>query len=113
MSRVRYTVRLQGLTVGHSELEQLDRARRLARGPFRPGLGYELVEPIFQLGAGERGDDAGQAERYERARAALALELVDATGHRLATQAIHVRDEGGALVLEVELDDPEFWRGRE
>jgi hypothetical protein len=79
-----YTVRMHGVTVGHSDLEGR------TTGVFRPGLGYELVEPILQLD-GERGRLAVEK---------LALELVDANGHVVPTSRIQIRT-GRTLELDV------------
>jgi hypothetical protein len=76
-----YTVRMHGITVGHSDLEQRDPVAKTATGVFRPGLGYELVEPIFQLD-GERGRLAVEK---------LALELVDANGHTVPTSRMQIQ----------------------
>ncbi len=117
---MRHTVKLHGVIVGHSELEQRDASSRRAWGRFRPGLGYELVEPVFRLFAqavplpgGEPLDEALLA-RYHAARDRLGLELVDATGRRIETVAIHIADYRQAkgseeLELEVLVRDDEFW----
>jgi len=76
-----YTVRMHGVTVGHSDLERRDPSANAASGVFRPGLGYDLVEPIFQLD-GDRGRQAIEK---------LALELVDADGHVVLTSRIDIR----------------------
>ncbi|HWZ57973.1 MAG TPA: hypothetical protein VNW46_03270 [Gemmatimonadaceae bacterium] len=76
-----YTVRMHGIIVGHSDLERRDPSSNAASGIFRPGLGYELVEPIFQLD-GERGRQAIEK---------LALELIDADGHVVLTSRIEIR----------------------
>jgi hypothetical protein len=86
-----YTVRMHGITVGHSDLERRDPTANAASGVFRPGLGYELVEPIFQLD-GERGSLAIEK---------LALELVDADGHVVLTSRVMIRVRR-TLELEVE-----------
>jgi hypothetical protein len=75
-----YTLRMHGVTVGHSDLERRDPTTNTAAGVFRPGLGYELVEPIFQLD-GERGRQAVEK---------LALELVDAKGKVVPTARIAI-----------------------
>jgi hypothetical protein len=76
-----YTVRMHGVIVGHSDLERRDASSNAATGVFRPALGYELVEPIFQLD-GEPGRQAIEK---------LALELVDADGHVVLTSRIEIR----------------------
>ena len=117
---VRHTVKLHGVIVGHSDLEQRDVSARRAWGRFRPGLGYELVEPVFRLfvqavplPGGEPMDEA-LLERYHAARDRLGLELVDATGRTIETAGIHISDytkvKGkDGLELEVLVKDDEFW----
>jgi hypothetical protein len=117
---MRHTVKLHGVIVGHSELEQRDAVTRRAWGQFRPGLGYELVQPVFQLfteavpmRGGEPRDEAKLA-RYHAARDKLGLELVDASGRRIGTSAIHISDysrqQGSdAIELEVLVSEDEFW----
>ena len=65
-----YTLRLKDITIGWCDLEARDPSTRIARGDFRPGLGYELVEPIFVLRPTDAiGPDALEREsRYRRAR---------------------------------------------
>ena len=46
---MRHTVRLHGVIVGHSELENIEPGVGRAWGAFRPGLGYDLVQPVFRL----------------------------------------------------------------
>jgi len=117
---VRHTVKLGRVVVGHSELEQRDASSRRAWGRFRPGLGYELVQPVFQLfteavpmPGGEPRDEEKLA-RYHAARDKLGLQLEDATGRTIDTAAIHIADYTGvkgrdALELEVLVRDDEFW----
>jgi len=111
---------MQGLIVGHSELEQRDVATRRAWGRFRPGLAYELVQPVFRLFTeavpmrGGEPRDEDKLARYHAARDKLALELVDATGRTIETAAIHIADytekQGSdALELDVLVRDGEFW----
>jgi hypothetical protein len=117
---VRHTVKLHGIIVGHSELEERDESLGRARGRFRPGLGYELVQPIFRLFSeavpmpGGEPRDQDKLTRYHSARDKLGLELVDAAGKRIPTSAIHISDytaERGAdaLELDVLISDAEFW----
>jgi hypothetical protein len=119
---MRHTVRLKGVIVGHSELEQIDPGDRRAWGAFRPGLGYDLVQPIFRLFSqavppdGESKDRA-LLERYYKARDALGLELEDATGTRIPASAIHIADYtvergSGALELDVLISDDDYWKRR-
>lgn len=117
---MRHTVKLHGIVVGHSDLEERDAAEGRARGRFRPGIGYELVQPIFQLFSeavpmpgGEARDEVKLA-RYHAARDKLGLELVDAAGRRIATSAIHIADYSAkrgadALELDVLTNDASFW----
>lgn len=118
---MRHTIRLHGVTVGWSELEHADPAAGRARGHFRPGLGYDLVQPVFRLYAeavprdGERDDI--KLRRYYKARDALGLELVDDTGAIVPTSAIHIADyaaeEGDAArELDVLIADESYWERR-
>ena len=118
-----YVVRMRGVIVGRSSLERADAAARTAAGEFRPGVGYDLVQPIFRLWSeamprepGAERDDARLA-RFESARARLGLELFDARGGRYDVRAIHIADyseEDGAEALELSVvsDDPRFWNDR-
>ena len=109
-----FTVRMSGIIVGRSELETRDVTSGVARGAFRPGLGYELTEPIFALYERAAGDAEALA-RYQKAREALRLELTDASGAAVSTRNLHVRREASApsgesaLMLEIETDDPLVW----
>ena len=116
---MRHTVKLHGVIVGHSDLEQSDVVERRAWGVFRPGLGYELVQPIFQLFSeavpmrGGEPRDQEKLARYHSARDRLGLELVDGTGKRIATSAIHISDYGDeGLELEVLIGDDTYWNDR-
>src|SRR5690349_1971861 len=108
---MRHTLRLQNVIVGHSELEHVDFEVRRAWGVFRPGLGYELVQPVFQLFADSQAPDgttknAEKLERYYRARDALHLEIRDGQGHPIRTSAIHIvdgRSAPGTGVLEIDV----------
>ncbi|MDB4878443.1 MAG: hypothetical protein JWM41_4889 [Gemmatimonadetes bacterium] len=93
-----------------------------AWGAFRPGLGYELVQPVFRLFAdavprsGSPTDDAMLA-RYHKSRDALALALFDAEGHPIHMSAVHIADytveEGpAALELDVLIKDDAYWARR-
>jgi hypothetical protein len=117
---MRHTVKMHGVVIGHSELEQGDAAERRAWGRFRPGFGYELVQPIFRLYSeavpqpGGEPRDPEKLDRYHAARDKLGLVLVDADGREIATSAIHIEDyteERGreALRLEVLVADDAFW----
>jgi hypothetical protein len=121
---MRHTLRLSGVIVGHSELEHAEPELGRAHGAFRPGLGYDLVQPIFRLFAeavppahGERRDEQ-KLERYYKAREALPLELQDAAGRRIATTAIHIADYraelgNDALELDVLISDDDYWQQRD
>ncbi len=117
---MRHTVKLHGIIVGHSDLEQRDASLGRAWGPFRPGLGYELVQPIFRLFSeavpmpGGEPRDHDKLERYHAARDKLGLELEDATGRRIPTSVIHIADYTAqrgtdALELDVLTNDASFW----
>jgi hypothetical protein len=109
-----FTLTTSGVIVGRSELERRDPSTRVASGVFRPGLGYELAEPIFALYTGRHGSSEGLA-RYREARAALKLQLTDSAGSPVTVREIHIRSDSTAmtdakaLVLEVETDDPAVW----
>ena len=108
------------MVVGWSELEHAEPELRRAHGPFRPGLGYSLVEPIFRLFAeavplhGRRDEE--KLARYHRSRDALALELFDGEGRRIPTSAIHIVDysnDGNAgRELDVLIPDDAYWARR-
>ena len=117
-----YTLRLRDVTIGRSELEHRDPGANLASGSFRPGFGYELVEPVFRLfteAVPERATqptDEEKLARYYQARDSLPLELYDGAGHKVATSRIHIADRTGslgkgAIELEVVVGDPAFWEG--
>jgi hypothetical protein len=109
-----FTLTMSNVIVGRSELEHRDPERRLATGAFRPGLGYELAQPVFELYDAASGDAAALA-RYRQARDALRLTLAGPSGASVAIRELRVRraDTGAAsrpaLVLEIETDDPAFW----
>jgi hypothetical protein len=119
---MKHTVRLHGVIVGHSELEHIDINAGRAWGAFRPGLGYELVQPIFRLFAQAVPRDRSQKDdallaRYHKSRDALALELQDAEGNMIPTSAVHIADyteEDGpaALELDVLIKDEAYWARR-
>src|SRR5436190_23940238 len=94
---MRHTVRLHGVIVGHSELENVEPELRRAWGAFRPGLGYELVQPVFRLFSQAVSRDGEQRdppllERYYKARDALRLELQNDAGQTIQASAIHIAD---------------------
>lgn len=117
---VHYTLRIQGVEIGTSDLAQFDRQLGVAYGGFRPGAGYELVQDVFRLFAdsapvGEDGArDEATLDRYLSARDALGLELVDQRGTLIATTAIDISDYSGeagteAYEVMVYLKEPERW----
>lgn len=118
----RHTVYLHNVIVGWSDLEHADPALGQARGRFRPGVGYDLVQPVFALYAqAVPSPNAPVAEpetleRYHRSRDALGLTLKDDDGREIRTSAIHISDfthRRGPLDLEVLITDPDYWRRRE
>jgi hypothetical protein len=118
----RHTVLLHGIAVGYSELEEIDPALGRARGAFRPGVGYDLVQPVFKLyseavpAPGAEVADAEKLERYQRSRDALGLSLEDDAGRTVRTSAIHISDysdrRGGKIAVEVLISDGAYWRSR-
>ena len=118
----KHTVRLHGVVIGHSDLEDAEPAMGRARGRFRPGVGYDLVQPVFRLfaeavpGPGAAVTDAEKLDRYHRSRDALGLSLEDDSGRSIRTSAIHISDyserRGGTIELEVLISDAEYWRHR-
>jgi hypothetical protein len=117
-----HTVRLKGVIVGHSDLEHIEPSTGRAWGSFRPGLGYDLVQPVFALFAqaaprdGSRRDNA-LLDRYYAARDALELRLEDASGRAIRTTTIHIADYDGteaaaAPELEVLIADDRYWQQR-
>jgi hypothetical protein len=105
-----YVLKMAGVIVGRSELEHRDADRRSASGVFRPGLGYDLVEPIFGLYESAVTSPEGMA-RYRKSRDALRLQLIDSSGKPVPVRELHIRRgaSASAPVLEVETDDPAFW----
>jgi hypothetical protein len=120
---MRHTLKLNGIVVGHSQLEEVEAADRRVWGLFHPGIGYELVQPIFRLFAeatpmpgGEPRDEIKLAQ-YFAAREKLPLELVDERGRTIRTAGIHIADytvERGpeAISLDVLIPDDAYWTGR-
>jgi len=106
-----FTLKMSNVIVGRSELESRDAAGRIARGAFRPGLGYDLVQPVFALFEQASGDPSGLA-KYRKAREALRLHLADSSGATIAVRELHIRRAGdgessdSGLVLEVEPAEP-------
>ena len=122
MRTMRHTLKLHGVVVGWSDLERIEPDVGRARGRFRPGIGYDLVQPIFRLfaeavpRAGNAERDEAKLERYYKSRDSLALELVDATGQPITTSAIHIADYrgdgGGDCELDVLIADANYWSRR-
>jgi hypothetical protein len=79
---VSFTVRLRGIIVGRADLAAADPATGARSGAFRPGPGFDLVEPLFHL----------SSPRYEQAMQALQLELLDDKGVVVPTRSIDIRD---------------------
>lgn len=119
---MRHTLKLHGVVVGWSDLEQIEPDLGRARGRFRPGVGYELVQPVFRLFSeavprdepGRR--DEAKLARYYKSRDALQLELVDAQGVRIPTTTIHIADYRsngtGDCELDVLIADVHYWERR-
>ncbi|MGH7669100.1 MAG: hypothetical protein ACRENQ_06360 [Gemmatimonadaceae bacterium] len=121
--RTRHVVRLAGVVIGYSDLEDAWPDQGRARGVFRPGIGYELVEPVFRLyaeavpTAGGDVRDEAKLERYHGSRDALGLALEDADGTVVRTSAIHVADythdgHDGDRFLDVLISDDGYWERR-
>jgi len=118
----RHIVTLHGIAVGYSDLEDAEPALGRARGRFRPGVGYDLVEPVFRLfteavpAPGAAVKDEDKLARYHRSRDALGLSLEDDVGRSIRTTAIHISDyshrRNGAIELEVLISDPAYWDTR-
>ena len=118
----RHTITLHGIVVGYSELEHVDPSLGTARGTFRPGIGYDLVQPIFRLyseavpHAGGSVADEEKLARYHGARDALALVLEDDAGRAVKTSAIHISDYShqpkGTVEVEVLISDRAYWDRR-
>ena len=118
----RHTVKLHGIAVGYSELEDIEPSLGRARGRFRPGAGYDLVQPVFRLfteavpAPGADVTDEEKLDRYHKSRDALGLSLEDDSGRSIRTSAIHISDyserRGGTIELEVLISDPVYWRQR-
>ena len=118
----RHTVMLKGIAIGYSDLEDADPALGRARGKFRPGVGYDLVQPVFQLFTdavpepGAAVADQNKLARYHKSRDALGLSLQDDAGRTVRTSAIHIADylhtRAGTIEVEVLISDPDYWQGR-
>jgi hypothetical protein len=108
------------MVLGHSELLERDESTGVAGGTFLPAPDYSRVQAIFRLFTEANAETSAQPtdeeklDRYYAARDALGLELLDASGHHIATRSIHIADysveEGpDALEIEVALDNPLFF----
>jgi hypothetical protein len=112
---VSFTLLMSGVIVGRSALETRDADRRVACGVFRPGLGYELAQPIFEL-YDNAGDDAEALARYRKARQALHLQLTSSSGIPVTVSDLHIRKDPSvnsskpALLLVIQTDDPTIWQ---
>jgi len=116
---MRHTLRLHGVIIGHSDLENVDPDLMRAWGEFRPGLGYELVQPVFELFARAAPRDGSQKDRvlldrYHESRDALNLELQDDRGQTIKTSAIHIADYSGEPggpppELDVLISENAYW----
>jgi hypothetical protein len=120
---MRHTLKLNGIIIGHSELEEVDAVDRRVWGQFHPGFGYELVQPIFRLFSeatpmpGGEPLDQIKLERYLAARDKLPLELVDDRDRPIQTAAIHIADYSerrgsDAISLDVLIPDDDYWANR-
>ena len=118
----RHTVMLKGIAVGYSDLEDADPSLGRARGQFRPGVGYELVQPVFKLFTdavpqpGAQVADQDKLSRYHKSRDALGLSLEDDQGREIRTSAIHIADYShlnrGTMEVEAMISDAEYWERR-
>lgn len=118
----RHTVMLKGVAIGYSDLEDVDQALGRARGQFRPGVGYELVQPVFKLftdAVPARGGEVADPEklsRYHKSRDALGLTLEDDAGRTVRTTTIHIADythlDGGVMEVEALIADQSYWNRR-
>lgn len=118
----RHTVMLKGIAIGYSDLEDLDPSLGRARGQFRPGVGYELVQPVFKLFTdavptpGGAVADTEKLVRYHKSRDALELSLEDDAGRTVKTTALHIADythlDSGTIELEALISDQSYWKKR-
>jgi len=118
----RHTVRLHNVVIGYTELEHAEPELGRARGRFRPGVGYDLVQPVFALyttavpAPGGEVRDQEALDRYHRSRDKLGLSLEDADGRQVRTSAIHIADysgvRNGTIEIEVLITDRDYWKRR-
>lgn len=108
-----FVLKLRDVIVGRSDLATRDAEHRTARGAFRPGLGWELVEPIFALlPVGDRDASDEQRARYRKARDTLALALYAHDGALVETSRIDIRPDTASstgLTLDVHVVDDDFF----
>ena len=118
----RHTIKLHNVVIGWSDLETADQFTGSARGRFRPGAGYDLVQPVFHLYAeavprrGADVQDQTKLDRYHKSRDALGLSLEDDQGRVIRTSAIHIEDYSasrGGIEVEVLITDREYWLRRQ
>ena len=113
---------LKGIAIGYSDLEEIDPSLGRARGEFRPGVGYELVQPVFKLftdavpAPGGEVADADKLSRYHKSRDALGLSLEDDAGRTVGTTSIHIADYAhlnrGRIEVEALISDASYWKRR-
>lgn len=118
----RHTVMLKGIAIGYSDLEEIDPSLGRARGAFRPGVGYELVQPVFKLYTdavptpGGAVSDKEKLARYHKSRDALGLSLEDDAGREVRTTTIHIADymhlNRGTIEVEALISDAGYWKTR-
>ncbi len=97
-----FALKLHGILLGRSELEDRDPSTRFVEGVFHPGTGYALVEPIFTL-------RLTNPERYVKARDTLTFELAGDDGASLRASDVEIAADGDALTLRARVDDAVFW----
>lgn len=115
-------MKLHAIVIGWSDLERADPLSGKARGRFRPGVGYDLVQPVFNLYAeavpapGAEVGDREKLDRYHKSRDALGLSLEDDAGRVIRASAIHIEDysarRGGGIEVEVLISDTDYWARR-
>jgi hypothetical protein len=113
-----HTVKLHGVILGHSDLEEADVVLGRVWGKFLPAEGYDLVRPVFQLLAeavpmrGGEPRDREKLARFHAARDKLGLVLTYGSGEVIPTNTIHISDYPGALELDVLISDETYWAER-
>ncbi|MEO6445883.1 MAG: hypothetical protein ABIZ91_03985 [Gemmatimonadaceae bacterium] len=99
-----FIVKLRDVLVGRSDLRHRTPDSADARGVFRPGLGWELVEPVFDMRTSDGTSGAEGNLRYRSALETLSLALHAPGGAVVGTSRIEiVRDSASpsGLVLDV------------